>query len=84
MNTFALNMVLLFATGIYMGVLKKNNKLTAKRFAVMAIAYFSFFVVSTIHSFSKTITTQSSLLDIGFLIFLWEIGYPFARWIYRQ
>lgn len=78
-------MIGFFAMVIFLGVLKRNNQLTETKFAVTAMAYWSYLSMSAINFFSRAMTSKNILLlGIVLLIIWWTIGYQFSRWLYRQ
>lgn len=77
--------IALFAVIIFLGVMKKQGKLTEIKFAVILIAYWSYFSLSAMHFFSYAWTSKHILLfGLSSLLVWWTLGYQFARWLYRQ
>lgn len=63
---------------------KKQGRLTEKRFALILTGYFSFSFITTSIPILIALPREMILIDIVFLLALWSIEYPFARWLYRQ
>ena len=61
---------------------KKRGELTANRFALLQIAFWSLFVILALLAFP--ISNKYTFIAIGFIIVLWIGGFPFARWVYKQ
>ncbi|NOH04307.1 MAG: hypothetical protein HND47_21205 [Chloroflexi bacterium] len=81
---FVVNMIGLFGICIYFALMRRANQLTENRFALLSVAYLSYFLVSSIGSMPDA-DPETSIEFIFILIVLtWVIGYPVARWIYRQ
>jgi ABC-type Fe3+ transport system permease subunit len=60
----------------------KNGQLTESRFALFQIAYWSLFTITAFLAISTT--SEVTIIGIIVAVLLWVLGYPMARWIYRQ
>ena len=75
----------LFAVIVYLGIMKRQGRLTETRFALIVTAYWSYFSLNAIHFFSNALSSRNILLfGIALLIVWWTLGYQFVRWVYRQ
>ena len=65
-----------------LGNMYKQGKLTEQFFAILTLTYISIFLLT---GFLLVTPTYVDLIFWAILtILVWLIGYPFARWIYRQ
>lgn len=62
--------------------LQKRGELTERRFALVVVTYWSLFTISVF----LMLSAESTGIIIGAVLsILWYVlGYPMARWIYRQ
>ena len=60
----------------------KRGELTANRFAIFQVTYLSLFILTGFLAISETF--ESTIVGIILSILVWVIGYPIARWIYKQ
>ncbi len=81
--------VLLVVEGAgYLGMLwlqaswRRQGVLTANRFALFQVAFLSLFVLTV--SLIAVPRMDGKLIGTVLSLLLWPIGYPFARWLYRQ
>jgi hypothetical protein len=71
-----------FGMLMYMGIMQKRGKLTEQFFALSQVGYFNLYVLT---GFLLTpLTLNITITFVVITIILWILGYPFARWIYRQ
>lgn len=83
-----LMILILFAVICYFGTIgvqiwwKKRGELTANRFALLQITYWSIFVILTL--IAVPISNEVTFIALGLIILLWIGGYPFARWVYKR
>jgi ABC-type spermidine/putrescine transport system permease subunit I len=61
---------------------KRRGELTETKFALVSIAYWSLLTMTAILTTSTTLNS----IFVGSIVGLiwWLLGYPLARWIYRQ
>lgn len=64
---------------------KKHGRLTEKSMALIISCYGTFFIITSIHPiFLKTGYDEILIYELILLLVIWLLGYPFARWLYRQ
>jgi hypothetical protein len=66
----------------HMGFMRQKGSLTEKYFAIMQLAYISLFILTGFLLAPPSLGILWTLLVT--IAALWAIGYPFARWLYRQ
>ncbi|HXF84639.1 MAG TPA: hypothetical protein VNK49_04555 [Anaerolineales bacterium] len=81
---FIWNMVLLLGVGVFIGIMQRSGRMTANRFALIAVAYLSYFAMSALHADAAPLSPGAKRFEIGLLFGIWILGYPMARWIYGQ
>jgi hypothetical protein len=64
------------------GAWYKHNELTENRFALLQVAYFSLLTLTG--TLMVSTTSVVTFLGIGLALLWWIVGYPLARWVYRQ
>ncbi len=67
---------------MYMGIMQKRGKLTEQFFALVQVGYFNLYVLTGF--LIGPVTFKVTIALVVVTIILWVLGYPFARWIYRQ
>ena len=67
---------------IYMGILQKRGKLTEQFFALSQLGYLNLYMLTGF--LISPLTPKVTLVFLLLMIILWVVGYPFARWLYRQ
>jgi len=65
-----------------MGAMQKRGKLTEQFFALVQIGYISLFTLTG--SLIGSVNLQVTIVLAFITIIYWVLGYPFARWLYRQ
>ena len=78
------NIVLLLGVGVFIGIMQKLGRMTANRFALIAVAFLSFFAISALHADLIPLSPGATRFEIVLLVGIWALGYPLARWIYGQ
>jgi len=63
---------------------KKHGKMPEKRLALIIIAYFSFFIVTTFSPLLVTHPKETIMVDTILLLILWGIGFPWTLWLIRK
>ena len=81
---FVLAIVILFGLCIIMASMQKKGTLTANRFALICVAYFSYFAISAINADHPLLSTGDLKFEIMLLFGIWIFVYPMARWLYGQ
>lgn len=81
---FIWNMILLLGVGVFIGIMQKLGRMTANRFALIAVAYLSLFAISALHADPAPLSPGARRFEIALLFGLWILGYAMARWIYGQ
>jgi ABC-type Fe3+ transport system permease subunit len=64
------------------GIWYKRGELTENRFALFQVAYWSFFIMTAFLAISTTVVV--TIMGVVLSLLCWIIGYPMAKWIYRQ
>ena len=64
------------------GIWYKRGELTENRFALFQVAFWSLFTLTAILAVSTTL--ELTAIGITLSVMWWMIGYPLARWIYKQ
>ncbi len=82
--TFIFDMFLLFGICIVMAIMQKKGMLTANRFALILVAYFSYFAISAVNADHLLLSQGDVEFEALLLIGIWIVVYPMARWIYGQ
>ncbi len=59
-----------------------RGELTENRFALFQVAYWSLFLMTAFLTISTTL--EVTIMGVVLSLLCWVIGYPMARWIYRQ
>jgi len=71
-----------FGMLMFMGNMQKRGKLTEQYFALVQVAYLNLY---TLTGFLLAPATFEVILIFAIItIIFWVLGYPFARWVYRQ
>ena len=65
-----------------LGTWKKNGELTPNRFALFQAGYLSLFILTAVLAISTT--PEVTLIGVLLAGFWWVIGFPLAKWVYRQ
>lgn len=79
---FIIEIISHFGMLLYMGIIQKRGKLTEQFFALVQVGYFNLYILT---GFLITpVTSRVTVVFVLITIILWVIGYPFARWVYRQ
>jgi len=81
---FVWAMILLLGVGTFIGIMRRKQKMTAGKFAFIAVAYLSFFVISAFHADDAPLSPGAMRFEITLVFGIWILGYPIARWFYRQ
>jgi hypothetical protein len=66
----------------FMGVMQKRGRLTEQFFAIVQVGYIS--VITLTGFLVGSLTWQTIVALVVIIIIYWILGYPFARWAYRQ
>ena len=66
----------------FMGRMHRRGVLTEQFFALSSLTYISLFLLTAF--LLAPLTFDILLIWVIITAVLWVIGYPFARWIYRQ
>ena len=81
---FIWSMVVLLGVGVFIGIMQRMGKMNASRFALIAIAYLSYFAWSALHANPTPLSPGAKRFEIAFFLGIWILGYPLAHWIYGQ
>ena len=81
---FIWNMVLLLGVGVFIGIMQRIGRMTANRFALIAVAYMSFFAMSALHADPAPLSPSAKRFEVVLLLGIWVVGYLLVRWIYGQ
>jgi len=71
-----------FGMILLMANLQKRGNLTEQFFAIGSLSYISLFMLTAF--LIAPISLEVTLVWVVVTIIQWIIGYPFARWLYRQ
>ena len=71
-----------FGMILLMANLQKRGNLTEQFFAIGSLSYISLFMLTAF--LIAPISLEVTLVWVLVTIIQWIIGYPFARWLYRQ
>lgn len=63
------------------GIWYKRGELNENKFALFQVTYFSLFILSGFLYYSSL---EYIFTGVTLSILSWVIGYPVARWVYRQ
>jgi hypothetical protein len=66
----------------YMGIMQKRGKLTEQYFALIQVGYISLITVTGF--LLAPMSLEVTFTWVVIMIIYWILGYPFARWLYRQ
>jgi hypothetical protein len=79
------NFILLI--GLVIGIIrwqKKHGKITDKKITLILLGYFSYSFITPSLLLLPNNPGLTIVMDLGFLLILWGIGYPLLRWMLRQ
>ena len=64
---------------------KRHGQLTEKQYAMITLGYGSFFVITSVHPiYLETHSHIALWIEIGLLLLVWTLGFPYTRWLYKQ
>jgi hypothetical protein len=64
---------------------KGHSRLTDKQVGLILSAWGTVFIITNIHPiYLETHYREVLIFEVALLLIVWLVGYPFARWLYRQ
>ena len=64
---------------------KRHGRFTDKQAGLIISAYGTVFIITSIHPiYLETHYREVLILELVLLLIVWLVGYPYARWLWRQ
>jgi hypothetical protein len=73
-----------YAIILHQRSLYRQGKLTANYFALLQVAIWNLMLITGAFALSESFNLWFAVILLVISIIGWVIGYPFARWLYKQ